>query len=72
MFVSVYIVYAIIIFMCTLIYFDDIAVTPKEIYETNNMNMFGCTIIWIICFVFDPLFFIAHFIYWICHVGRKD
>lgn len=52
--------------------FDDMAVTPKEIYDSNNINMFGNVIVFIICFILNPLFYIAHFILWLFHVGRKD
>ena len=52
--------------------FDDMAVTPKEIYDSNDINMFGCVIVFIICFILNPLFYIAHFIHWLFHVGRKD
>lgn len=52
--------------------FDDIAVTPKEIYDINDMNMLGCVIAFIVGFILNPLFYIAHFIHWLFHVGRKD
>ena len=52
--------------------FDDMVVTPKEIYDSNDINMFGCVIVFIICFILNPLFYIAHFIHWLFHVGRKD
>ena len=52
--------------------FDDMAVTPKEIYDSNDINMFGCVIVFIICFILNPLFYIAHFIHWLFDVGRKD
>lgn len=52
--------------------FDSMAVTPKEIYDSNNINMFGCVIVFIIGFILNPLFYIAHFIHWLFHVGRKD
>lgn len=52
--------------------FDSVAVTPKEIYDSNNMNMFGCVIVFIIGFILNPLYYIAHFIHWLFHVGRKD
>ena len=68
-----YILYILVVGVPTILEkFDDLAVTPKEIYESNDMNMFGCVIVFIICFIFDPLFYIAHFIYWVFHVGRKD
>lgn len=52
--------------------FDSMAVTPKEIYDSNNINMFGCVIVFIIGFILNPLFYISHFIHWLFHVGRKD
>lgn len=52
--------------------FDDMAVTHKEIYDSNDINMFGCVIVFIICFILNPLFYIAHFIHWLFHVERKD
>lgn len=52
--------------------FDGMSVTPKEIYDSNDMNMFGCVIVFIIGFILNPLFYIAHFIHWLFHVGRKD
>lgn len=52
--------------------FDGMAVTPKEIYDSNNINMFGCIIVFMICFILNPLFYIAHFIYWLFHVERKN
>ena len=52
--------------------FDDMAVTPQEIYDYSDMNMFGCVIVFIIGFILNPLFYMAHFICWIFHVGRKD
>lgn len=45
--------------------------TPNEIYESSNINMFGCVLLFIIFVVFDPLFILARFLYWIFHVGRK-
>lgn len=52
--------------------FNNLAVIPKEIYEINNLNMFGCWIVFLISFIFNPMFYIAHFIYWLFHVGRKE
>lgn len=52
--------------------FDGVPVTPKEIYDSNDMNMFGCVIVFIIGFILNPLFYIAHFIHWLFHIGRKD
>ena len=52
--------------------FENVAVTPKEIYESNDLNMFGCVVIFVIMFLVNPLFFIAHFIYWVFHVGNDQ
>ena len=72
MFLTLYFIFAIAVFLVELDDFDNMAVTPKEIYESNDMNMFGCVIVFMFCFILNPLFYIAHFIYWIFHVGRKD
>jgi hypothetical protein len=53
-------------------HFDDSAVTPKELYEINNFNMATCVLLWVLLFVFNPLFYIIHFIKWLSHVGRKE
>lgn len=52
--------------------FHNIAVTPAEIYECNDFNMFACVILFLVMFFLNPLFYIAQFIYWIFHVGRTD
>lgn len=67
-----YIIFIIIIFFATLGDYDNVAVTPKQIYECTNLNIFACTLIFVIAFVLNPLFFILHFIDWLLHVGRKE
>lgn len=52
--------------------YDNVAVTPRQIYECTDLNIFACTLIFIIGFVLDPLFFILHFIDWVMHFGRKE
>ena len=73
-FLKLYILYALCIVFVSVIEiddFDDIAFTPKQLYESNDLNMFGCCIVFILGFVFDPLLYILYFIYWICHIGRR-
>ena len=73
-FFKLYILYALCIVFASVIEiddFDDIAFTPKQLYESNDLNMFGCCIVFILGFVFDPLLYILYFIYWICHIGRR-
>lgn len=67
-----YIIFIIIIFFTTLGDYDNVAVTPKQIYECTNLNIFACTLIFVIAFVLKPLFFIVHFIDWLLHAGRKE
>lgn len=67
-----YIIFIIIIFFATLGDYDNVVVTPKQIYECTNLNIFACTLIFIIAFVLNPLFFILHFIDWVMHFGRKE
>lgn len=67
-----YIIFIIVMFFVTLLDYDNAAVTPRQIYERTNLNIFGCTLVFIIAFVIDPLFFILHFIDWMIHFGRKE
>lgn len=48
------------------------AITPKEIYECNNFNMFTAWNLFIISLFFNPLYYISKFLYWIFHVGREE
>lgn len=72
LFLFIYIALIVVMFLYTIKDFGCTAITPKQIYELNNMNMFGCVVLFMISFVFNPLFYMAHFLYWIFHVGRKD
>lgn len=67
-----YILFIIIIFFATLLDYDNVAVTPRQLYECTGLNIFACTSVFIIAFVIDPLFFILHFIDWMIHFGRKE
>ena len=67
-----YIIFIIVIFFATLLDYDNAAVTPRQIYERTDLNIFACTLVFIIAFVIDPLFFILHFIDWVIHFGRKE
>lgn len=69
-FLLVYVSIVIVMFIVTIKDFENVAVTPKEIYESNDLNMFGCVVIFVIMFLVNPLFFIAHFIYLVFHVGN--
>lgn len=72
---------AIVIYICVIIV-DFLAVlysgdldfdcTPKQMYESTNLNMFGCCVLWLIFFILNPILFICKFIGWIFTVGRKD
>ena len=68
----IYVIFVVFIFFITISDFGNAAVTPKEIYECSNLNMFACVFLFIIAFVVNPLFYVAHFLYWIFHVGRND
>ena len=69
---TIYFIFIVGIFLGTIEDFGDIAITLRQIYECNNLNMFACVLLWIIGFIVNPLFFVAHFLYWIFHVGRND
>ena len=68
----IYVILVAFMFFISIQDFGNVAVTPRQIYECNNLNMFACVLIFIIAFIVNPLFFVAHFLYWIFHVGRKD
>lgn len=69
---TIYLIFIIAFFLVTIKDFWNAAVTPKQLYECNNFNMFAAVLLYIVVFVFDPIFFIAHFLYWIFHVGREE
>jgi hypothetical protein len=70
--ILIYIAYLIVVFCMTFLKKDEYTITPRELYDTSNLNMFGCVLLWFIAFIFNPLFYIACFAEWLCHVGRKD
>ena len=69
---TIYLIFIIVFFLVTIKDFGNAAVTPKQLYECNNFNMFAAVLLYIVMFVFDPIFFIVHFLYWIFHVGREE
>ena len=71
-FLLVYVSIIIAMFIVTIKDFENVAVTPKEIYESNDLNMFGCVVIFVVMFLVNPLFFISHFLYWIFHIDMTD
>lgn len=71
LFLLIYLVFIVVMFLSTINDFDCIAITPKQIYEFHDLNMFGCVVLFIFLLVLNPLFYAAHFLYWIFHVGRK-
>nr|DAV18929.1 MAG TPA: hypothetical protein [Bacteriophage sp.] len=67
-----YIIFIIVMFFATIKDYSNVAVTPKQIYECSDLNIFSCTLLFIIAFSIDPLFFVLHFIDWAMHCGRKE
>lgn len=67
-----YIIFIIVTFFATIDDYDNVSVTPRQIYECTGLNIFACTLVFIIEFVIDPLFFVLHFIDWAMHFGRKE
>ena len=50
----------------------DFVSTPKVIYRNSRMNIFGCSILWLLLRAASPLATIWLFVDWAFHVGRKD
>lgn len=69
-FVIIYLCIVVSTFLLTIKDFDCFACTPKEIYECNNINMFGAVLIFVVAFLLNPILFILKFLWWIFHVGR--
>lgn len=67
-----YIMFIIVMFFATIKDYSNVAVTPKQIYECSDLNIFSCVLVFVIAFVIDPLFFALHFIDWAMHFGRKE
>ena len=67
-----YLIFITVTFLCTIKDFGCVSVTPKEIHECNNFNMFASVLLWVMLLFLDPLFIIAHFLHWIFHIEIKD
>lgn len=68
--IAIYIATVIVFFVVSVPDIHDCPSTPRQVYESGNLNMFGSAVVWIIVVILDPLLFVAKFIYWIFHVGR--
>lgn len=68
----IYVILVMFMFFISIQDFGNVAVTPRQIYECNNLNMFACVLLFVIGFIINPLFYVSHFLYWLFHVGRKD
>ena len=51
---------------------DSATPTPREIYECDEFNMFGCVLLFLIWVVINPISYAIRLLSWIFHVGRKD
>lgn len=71
-FLLAYIIWSISMFCITIKDFNNVAVTPKEIYECNDLNIFTCVVLFAIMLVLNPLFYVAQFLYWVFHVKKED
>lgn len=68
----IYFIIIAVTFVMSLMNFGEISITPAQIYESNNLNMFGCVVMAIIFFILNPIYYFVYFVYWLFHVGRKD
>ncbi len=72
MFLRIYVVVIIVVFLSFLPHFHEMAATPEQLYECNDLNWVGVIILYGFFLVVDPLFFIFRFLYWLTHAGRKE
>ena len=71
-FLAMYVILVISTAMLTLTQgFDGFCKTPNEVYETTDLNMLGCVLLWIFSIVINPFGYVLYFIYFLFHVGRK-
>lgn len=47
------------------------SITPRDIYDSNDFNMFGAWCVFVIFLMVNPLYILLKFLYWMFHVGRK-
>lgn len=69
---TIYIFIVICMFFGTIKDYESWSITPKQIYEISNLNMFACVILSVIMVVFNPILAVVRFFHWIFHVGRMD
>ena len=67
----IYFIVIAVAFVMSLMDFGNISITPMQIYESNNLNMFGCVVLSIVFFILNPIYYFVYFVYWIFHIGRK-
>lgn len=67
----IYFIVIAVTFVMSLMDFGNLSITPMQIYESNNLNMFGCVVLSIVFFILNPIYYFVYFVYWIFHVGRK-
>lgn len=58
---------------------SNIFYSPLQIYKYTTMNWFGAVVYYIFLWIISPIlqfgcliYLFCKFIYWICHVGRKN
>lgn len=71
-FLIIYLCVIVAMFLMTIKDNDCYALTPKQIYECNDLNIFACVLLSILATVTNPLLITLRFLHWIFHVGRKD
>jgi len=71
-----------IIFHLSIIAKETFYFTPRTLYRLTEMNWFGCFLVSLLAWIFNPIYCsmmiigyiiytICEFVYWILHVGRK-
>lgn len=70
--VVIYVSIIIVMFFATVKDFGCFAVTPRQIYDANNVNIFACCLIWLFMLIVNPIYFCTRFLWWLFHVGRDE
>ena len=70
-FLTLYIIFVLFTTVYTIIDDSDFSKTPRQIYDSTELNIFGCVLLWVFSILVNPISYVLYFISVIFHVGRK-
>lgn len=70
--IRIYLIIIVVVFIGNIKYFNDMAATPLQLYECNNLNWIGIILLYLFVLIFDPIFFLLRLLRWLITFGRKE